>query len=334
LSTFHEILKSLKDKKYAPVYWLDGEEDYFIDALTDYAVKHILEPHERDFNLTILYAQDVGINEVEAAVKRYPMMAERQVVVLKELQNWKNLDSLEPLISKPVPTTVFIVNLRRKMDKRTSLYKTIAKNAMVLDEIKLYENTIGKWVSDHCAMHGIPIEQRAIAVLTDNLGVDLTRLVNSIEMLEILRAGKGTITADMVYQYVGIDRNYNVYELRRALSTRNGKLAMRIAQHFARYTKEHYIGHTVTSVAHFFAQILRYQANHKKLRGAELARVVGIAPRYLDEIARGAAVYSQEQVMAGFEVLSDIDLKSKGVGAANADPGELTMELIARILRL
>ncbi len=330
---FNQILASLKRKEYKPIYWLQGDEPYFIDALTDYFAKHILEPHEQEFNQSVLYAQDVSPAEVASAVKRYPMMAPYQVIIVKEAQNWKDPDGLASIIQHPVPTTILVVAYRdKKLDGRKSFGKEVAKVGVVFNSEKMKDYQVGNWISKHCADHNINIDPRASALLVEYLGADLGMVVNALETLVILAGENNTITPEIVQKNIGIDKNFNIFELRNALGERNAKKAMLIARHFSRNEKEHHVIMTTSSLVKYYGQIIKYQAYHNSMDEQKLAREIEVHPFFLKDLRKAAHNFKEESLMDAMEILSEIDLKSKGVGASGSDSGELTRELVVRLL--
>jgi DNA polymerase-3 subunit delta len=330
---FNQLLSSLKRKEYKPIYWLQGDEPYFIDAITDYAARHILEPHEQDFNQSILYGQDVSPANLVSAVKRFPMMAPYQVIIVKEAQNWKSIEDLEVIIKHPVPTTLLFVAYRnKKLDGRASLTKQLGKMGVVFTSEKMKDYQVAKWVANHCADHNITIDPRAAALLGQYLGADLSKLVNALETLVILSGEKKSITEDLVQKNIGIDKDFNVFELRDAIGARDAHKAMLIARHFARNEKEHHIVMTIGSLTSYFGQLIKYQAYHNSIDENKMASVLGVHPYFVKDYRRFAANFKPESLMDAMEIISEIDLKSKGVGASNAESGELTRELVARLL--
>ncbi len=330
---FNQLLSSLKRKEYKPIYWLQGEEPYFIDAITDYAARNILEPHEQDFNQSILYGQDVSPSNLVSAVKRFPMMAPYQVIIVKEAQNWKSVDELIAIVKHPVPTTILFVAYRnKKLDGRASFTKELSKMGVVYTSEKMKDYQVAGWVANHCADHHISIDPRAAALLAQYLGADLSKLVNALETLVILSGKKKNITPELVQKNIGIDKDFNVFELRDAIGARDANKAMLIARHFARNEKEHHIIMTIGSLTLYFGQLIKYQAHHSSMDEKKMATLLGIHPFFVKDYRRVAANFKPESLMDALEIISEIDLKSKGVGASNAESGELTRELVARLL--
>ncbi|HVU53471.1 MAG TPA: DNA polymerase III subunit delta, partial [Puia sp.] len=228
-----KILADWRKSKFKPVYWLEGEEEYYIDKLVEYAEHQILSEAEAGFNLTVFYGKDADWTAVINACRRYPMFAERQVVLLKEAQQMRDIDKLEAYIEKPLASTVFVVSYKeKKVDGRSKLAKLLKERAELFTTKKLYDNQLPDWTSELVRSKGYTITQKALLLLVDHIGNDLSRIDNEVDKLLVNLAGRNNITEDDIEKYVGVSKEYNVFELQDAFAKRDKVKAMRIIQYF------------------------------------------------------------------------------------------------------
>ncbi len=330
-----KILADLKQKKYAPVYLFDGEEPYFIDLLSDYISKNVLTEAEQEFNQSILYGQDISPEELVPIVKRYPMMAEYQVVIVREAQNWKNFEALETLITDPVKSTVLVINYKgKKLDGRSKFLKLVKKHAVHFNSPKLRDKDIPAWIGNYCASRKIEIEPRAVAMLSENIGTNLGNLVNALEKLEILVPKGESISQDAVQKHIGISKDYNIFELQNAIGARNDYKALFIANYFANNQKEHHVIPVASGLYRYFTKLITYHALVKSTDKQSMARALGIHPYFLTDYQQAARNFHSQRLLDSIDILYDIDLKSKGVKTTRNDSGELVKEMVSRLLRV
>jgi len=233
-----KILKDWNKKQFKPIYWFEGEEDYYIDQLVQYAEHNILSPEEASFNLTVFYGKDANWADVVNACMRYPMFAERQIVLLKEAQQMRDLDKLESYIGKPLSSTIFVVSHKeKKVDGRGKLAKLLKEKGEVLTTKKLYDNQLPEWTNELVQSKGFSISQKALLLLVDHIGNDLSRINNEIEKLLINLGKRTNITEDDIENYVGISKEYNPFELQGALAKKDLAKAMRIIEYFGNNPK-------------------------------------------------------------------------------------------------
>lgn len=329
-----KILADLKNRKFAPVYLFDGEEPYYIDLLSDYIAENVLDEAEREFNQSILYAQDVKPEDLVPVVKRYPMMAEYQVVIVREAQNWRSMDGLESIISNPVSSTILVINIKgKKADGRSKIPKLIKEKGVYFTSSKLRDSDVPKWINDYCKAEGLIIDPRAAAMLAEHIGNHLGNLINAFDKLKILVPKGEKITPEHISQHVGISKDFNIFELQNALGSRNDYRALLIAKHFAERPKDHHVIPVLAGLYRYFLQLLKYHALVRTTDKRALASAMGINPYFLDGYQKAAANYHPFQVLGIIDILHDIDLKSKGVNATAGDSGELIKEMVSRILR-
>jgi DNA polymerase-3 subunit delta len=330
-----EVLKIVNDIKAGnikPIYFLMGEEPYYIDKLSDYIEKNVLTEEEKGFNQTVLYGRDVSIEDIISTAKRYPMMAERQVVIVKEAQDLiRTIDKLESYAENPMATTVLVFCYKYKtLDKRKKLTKLLAKNGVVFESKKLYENQVGDWIKRVLAGKKYAIEPKATAMLVEFLGTDLSKINNELEKLQIILPVNSTITPKHIEENIGFSKDFNVFELRKALGERNQLKAYTIAENFAQNPKDNPMVVTTSLVFGFFIQLLKYHGLKDK-NPKNVAAVLGVNPFFLKEYDVALKNYPMKKVSQIVGALRDIDVKSKGVGANALSQSDLLREMLYKI---
>ena len=251
-----KILNTWKQKKYQPIYWLHGEEEYYIDILMNHAEHHLLSAEEAGFNLTVFYGKDADWAAVMNACKRYPMFAEKQVVILKEAQHMKDIEKLEPYLAAPLASTIFIVGYKGKLlDKRTKLSKTVLSNAEVFNSEKIREYKIQEWIGELVKAKGYSIQPKSIAMLAEHIGNDLSRIANELDKLSLNLAGKTFIGEDDIEKYIGISKEYNVFELQEAIARKDLLKALKIIQYFESNPKAVPIQMALPALYAFFSKV-------------------------------------------------------------------------------
>jgi DNA polymerase III subunit delta len=330
-----EIIKIVNDIKAGnikPIYFLMGEEPYYIDKLSDYIEENVLTEDEKGFNQTILYGRDVSIDDIVSAAKRYPMMAELQVIIVKEAQDLsRTIDQIEKYAENPMPSTILVFCYKYKtLDKRKKAVKLLAKNGLVYESKKLYENQVGQWITRILKPKDYEIEPKANAMLVEFLGTDLSKINNELEKLQIILPKGSTISAKHIEENIGFSKDFNVFELRNALGSRNQLKAYKIAQYFADNPKENPIVMTTSLVFAFFIQILKYHGL-KDRNPNNVASVLGVSPFFLKDYDIALKNYPMRKVSQIVETLRDIDVKSKGVGANALPTHDLLKEMLVKI---
>ncbi|MFE3869203.1 DNA polymerase III subunit delta [Flavobacterium sp. LS2P90] len=330
-----EVLKIVNDIKSCnikPIYFLMGEEPYYIDKLSDYIEKNVLTEEEKGFNQTVLYGRDVSIEDIISTAKRYPMMADRQVVIVKEAQDLiRTIDKLESYAENPMPSTVLVFCYKYKtLDKRKKITKLLAKNGVVFESKKLYENQVGDWIKRVLAGKKYAIEPKATAMLVEFLGTDLSKINNELEKLQIILPAGSTITPKHIEENIGFSKDFNVFELRKALGERNQLKAYTIAENFAQNPKDNPMVVTTSLVFGFFIQLLKYHGL-KDRNPKNVAAVLGVNPFFLKEYDVALKNYPMKKVSQIVGALRDIDVKSKGVGANALSQSDLLREMLYKI---
>jgi DNA polymerase-3 subunit delta len=327
-----KIINDIKAGNIKPIYFLMGEEPYYIDKLTEYIEQNVLQEHERDFNQTILYGRDVTIEDVVGNAKRYPMMADRQVVVVREAQELsRTIDKLENYLENPQETTVLVFAYKYKtLDKRKKITKLLTKYGVVFESKKMYENQVGTWISRVLQGKGYSIEPKANAMLVEFLGNDLSRISNELNKLQIILPKGHTISPKDIEENIGFSKDFNVFELQNALGSRNQVKAYQIAQYFADNPKDNPMVVTTSLVFSFFIKLLKYHGIKDK-NPSKVAPILGVSPFFMKDYDIALKNYPMKKVSTIVAALRDIDVKSKGVGANSLSTHDLLKEMLVKI---
>lgn len=327
-----KIVNDIKSGNIKPIYFLMGEEPYYIDKLSDFIEEKVLTEEEKGFNQTVLYGRDVSIEDIISTAKRYPMMAERQVIIVKEAQDLvRTIDKLESYAENPMATTVLVFCYKYKtLDKRKKITKLLAKNGVVFESKKLYDNQVGDWIKRVLAGKKYQIEPKATAMLVEFLGTDLSKINNELEKLQIILPVGSTITPKHIEENIGFSKDFNVFELRKALGERNQLQAYTIAENFAQNPKDNPMVVTTSLVFGFFIQLLKYHGLKDK-NPKNVAAVIGINPFFMKEYDVALKNYPMKKVSQIVGALRDIDVKSKGVGANALSHSDLLKEMLYKI---
>lgn len=338
--TATDILKDLKNRKFKPVYLLHGEEPYYIDLISSYIEHNALPAAERGFNQTVLYGKDTDIMTVLNAAKRYPMMADHQVVLVKEAQEmkWgkddddkKHINPILAYLENPLPSTILVFcHKYGKFDKRKKTYKAIDKNGLVFESTSLYDNKIPGWIEAFVQEKGYRANQQATALLAEYLGNDLSKIANELEKL-ILNVPQGEeITLKHIQHNIGISKEYNVFELQAALGKKDVLKTNQIINYFEANPKANPIVLLFGNLNNYFSKVLVYHYVKDKTP-QNLAKEMGVNPYFIKDYEQAARNYNFAKTMQIIGLLREYDLKSKGV-ESNLPPGELMRELMFKIL--
>lgn len=326
-----KILVDIKKGLIAPIYFLMGEEPYFIDTVSEYLDKHVLEEDQKGFDQLVLYGQDVTVPAIIDYARRFPMMAERQVIIIKEAQNLKStIDLLVPYVENPTPTTTLVFCYKyESLDKRKKLVKALEKNkaCVVLESNKLYENQIATWLPDVLKKKHLSIQPKATQMLVDFLGTDLSRIQNEVNKLALIVPENTEVTPDIIEKNIGISKEFNNFELKSALAVKDTYKATRILKHFADNPKDNPLVVTLSVLYGFFQQLLSFHGLTDQSDRSVMATVK--VPIFAIKDLRSAAQhYPMKKVSSIIAALRSIDVKSKGVGAASITEADLRKELI------
>lgn len=316
-----------------PIYFLMGEEPYYIDGISDFIEKNVLSDDEKGFNQMVLYGRDVTIDDIVGNAKRYPMMAEYQVVIVKEAQDLsRTIEKLEDYAKKPQPSTILVINYKYKtIDKRKALYKTLQKVGVVYESKKLYENQVADWIRRTLSGQNYTIVPKASQMLVEFLGNDLSRISNELNKLKIILPEGTQITPEHIETNIGISKDFNNFELRKAIGERNVYKAHQIANYFADNPKDNPMFVTVSSLYSFFSQLLHFHGLHDKTP-RNVASSLKINPYFVNEYIEAARNYPMKKVSAAVSTLREFDVKSKGVGANALPQGDLLKEMLYKIM--
>jgi DNA polymerase-3 subunit delta len=326
-----KILNDWKNKLYKSIYWLEGEEDYFIDQVVRYAEHNILTESEASFNLSVFYGKDASWSDVVNTCMRYPMFAERQVVILKEAQQMRDITKLEGYIEKPLRSTVFVVSYKeKKVDGRSKLAKLLKEKGEMLSTKKLYENQLPEWTSDLVKSKGYGIQQKALLLLVDHIGNDLSRIDNEVDKLLVNIGTRKSITEDDVEKYVGISKEYNPFELQNALAKKDIVRAMKIVNYFDANPKAAPIQLVLPTLYNLFSKtymIFGQQSTDEKA----VALNIGVSPYFVKDYLLAAKNYGYQGVENALLLLHHYNLRSVGVGDSGTTDGALLKELVYKI---
>lgn len=335
MSQANSTIQDIKNKKIAPIYFLMGDEPFFIDQISNTIENEVLTEDEKGFNQNIMYGNDVDISDVIGMAKQFPMGAERQVVIIKEAQHLsRTIDQLESYAAQPQPSTVLVINYKGKtLDKRKKLYKTLKNSAVILEFKKLYENQIPDWIENTAKNLGMSIDPKSKFLMAEFLGSDLGRVYNELEKLKIL-VTDGKITPEVVERNIGISKDFNNFELRKAIETKNAPKAFQIAKYFSQNPADNPLVVTLSILFQAFSNIIVYHTLADKSQN-NVARELGIHPFFTRDAATAANNYPLKKATRIISLLRETDVKSKGVGVTgNVTDGELLNELIFKILSL
>lgn len=327
-----KILHDWKLKLYKPVYWLEGEEEYFIDQVVDYAEHHILPESEASFNLTVFYGKDAAWADVVNACMRYPMFADKQVVLLKEAQQMRDINKLEGYIEKPLASTIFVVSYKdKKVDGRSKLAKLLKEKGVLLSTKKLYENQLPEWANTLVRSKGYGIQEKALLLLVDHIGNDLSRIDNEIDKLLVNIGNRKNITEDDVERYVGVSKEYNPFELQGALSKKDLHKAIRIVNYFEANPKAAPIQLVLPALYNLFSKTYMIFGQNNNDEKA-IAMSIGVNPYFVKDYVQTARNYGYEGVRNALLLLHHYNLRSVGVGDTGTSDAALLKELVVKIM--
>ncbi len=331
--TFEEIMNNIRNRKFVPIYLLMGEEPWFIDQVSDLLQETVLDESQKAFNLNIVYGKDLDGIQIDNIARRFPMGAEYNMVVVKEAQSVQKIDNLQYYAQNPLRSTILVLCYKNdSLDKRKKLYKAIEQNGVVLLTKKIYEDQIPRWIEGYLKKKGYHIEPGAAMILTEYLGNDLARVSGEIEKLLItLPAGQTKITPDHIEENSGISKDFNSFELVKALSRKNVLKANRIVNYLADNQRDNHISLTISSLFYFFGKLLAYQFLEDKSTRS-VTSSIGINAYFVPDYEHANRLYPKKKVLVIISLLREYDLKSKGFGNVSAEPGDLLKELIFKIL--
>ena len=326
-----KIITEWKKRDFKPVYWLEGDEEYYIDKLVDFAEHHILNESESSFNLSVFYGRDTSWTDVVNACMSYPMFSDLQVVLLKEAQYLRDIEKLEAYIEKPLATTVFIVSYKdKKLDGRSKLAKLLKQKAVLVTTKKIYESQLPEWTQELLQSKQLSISPKGLALLVDHIGNDLTRIENEIEKMSINLGKRKTITEDDIEEFVGVSKEFNVFELQSALARRDLAKSIRIIQYFESNPKAAPIQLVLPSLYAFFSKVFMiFGAGTKDEKG--IAAAIGVNVYFAKDYLQAAKIYNYEGVERALLLLHQYNLKSVGINSAGTEDASLLKEMVCKM---
>lgn len=339
------LMADMRAGTFKPVYFLHGEEPFYIDRISDYIAEHALKEEEKSFNQTVLYGLDTDVATIVSEAKRFPMMADRQVIIIKEAQQVRNLfpsgdDAKSELVAyaqNPLPSTILVIcHKYKKLDSRKKLAKEflkgVEKHGVVFTSDRIRDYTLPTWISDHVQALGYRIDPRTSSILAEYLGNDLSKIDNELSKLFIELKPGDSITLEQIERNIGISKDFNVFELQNAILNRDVQKANRIIIHFSKNTKEHPIQMLTATLHGFFMKIIMLQYLQQNNRANEAAKVMRVNPYFIKDYQLGARNFSSKKLKSVIGYLRDTDLKSKGIDNVGTDQGDLMKELVFKIM--
>ncbi|HQV55794.1 MAG TPA: DNA polymerase III subunit delta [Chitinophagaceae bacterium] len=327
-----KIINDWKKKSFKPIYWFEGEEEFFIDKAIEYAEHHILSESEASFNLSVFYGKDANWPDIINACKRYPMFAERQVVLLKEAQQMRDVEKLESYIDNPLSSTIFVVSYKdKKLDARKKFAKLVKEKGVLVSTKKMYDKELPQWTQELLQTKGLTITPKGLALLVDHIGNDLTRIENEIDKLSVNLGKRTSITEDDIEKYIGVSKDFNVFELQAALAAKDLSRSIRIIQYFEANPKAAPIQLVLPSLYSFFSKVFMvFGADTQDERA--IATAIGVNPFFMKDYLQAAKLYSYPGVEKALLLLHNYNLKSVGVGSIGTDDASLLKEMVVKIM--
>lgn len=332
MSDYQQIIKQIEKRVFHPVYFLYGEEPFFIDNITKAIEEKVLKEEEKEFNQVVLYGYDTDINELIATLKRFPMMASHMVVILREAQMLKHLEQLQQYVENPMKSTILVICYKyKKLDKRRSFYKTIQKKGVVFESGKVKDYRLPNWISSFVQSEGYKIGEREAILISEHLGNDLSKVSNELGKVFLSLDPGNKITSSIIEQSIGISKDYNLFELQKAIGEKNLEKANRIVFYFSENPKDNPLVMVVAVLYSYFSKLLKMHFLKGRTK-QEVASVLGVNPFFVSEYQTAARNYSAKKVIKIIEHLRSCDLKSKGIGNISASQPGLLKELIFKIM--
>lgn len=334
MSDFDQIMRDLKDRKFAPIYFLCGEEPYFIDRITSYIQDHALAEAEKGFNQTVLYGKDTQEETIVAEAKRFPMMAERQVVIVKEAQHLRSLDKLVPYLDQPQPSTILVLAYKKKApDGRKAFGKKVKKQAVYFESKTLWEKDMLHWIERIFGDHGYKTDFKAVSLLFEYMGSDLGRIASEAQKLKNIIPGGTALTPELIEEHIGISKDYNNFELIHAVAEMDLQKANKIIQYFAANPKDNPLVVTIATLFNFYRDLFMYHSlKDKSVNHVKDALKVNYYKAL--ELQQAGNRIPLRSVSNSIAVLREYDLKGKGVKNDSVSQDQLLREMIYRLFAL
>mgnify|MGYP003605290423 FL=1 len=332
------IFKNIKNKEFLPIYFFHGEEAYYIDIAVKALENDVLTEEEKAFNQTVVYGKDTNYNEILSLAKQYPMMGDKQLIIVKEAQDLKFNDEetkiLEKYVENPVESTILVfAHKHKKVDSRKKVFKTLDKAKMLFHSEPVKDYNLAKWIDDEARNLQIKLAPGISQLLADYLGNDLSRIANELNKMKLVLKDGEVLDGKLVETHIGISKEFNVFELQKALGKKDANTAFKIAYYMGKNPKTNPIVMTIGNLYNFFSNVVLYHTvSHQS--PPTIASELGINPYFVKDYAEAARLYPLKFATRIISVLREIDLKSKGLGAVNMDEGELLKEMVYKIINI
>ena len=328
---YNEIIESINNKRYFNLYFLAGDENYYIDKISNYISKNVLNDEEKAFNQVVLYGKETNIKDVISEAKQYPFGAINRVVIIKEAQQLRNLEKIDEYLDNPLDSTILVICYKKKIDKRKSYVKKITKQNQLFESNKLYENQVSGWLNTYCKEHNIQITNESCEILVQHLGIDLTKITNEIDKLLLNLESGNQITPDLIEKHIGISKEFNIFELQNSLGKKDILQTNKIAKYLSANSKNHPFVLTISSIFSFFKKVLIYK-QIQNLDKKTIASTLKINPYFVSQYQIASRNYTLQQLNYIFDQIKIYELRSKGIGNNNTSSKSLLEELSFKIL--
>lgn len=327
-----KIINDWKKNQFAPIYWLEGDESYYIDLVVEYAEKQIIPTEQQDFNLTIFYGKDAAWAEVINACRRYPAFGDKQVVVIKEAQYMNNIEQLQPYFENPLASTILVIAYKEKnIDGRKAFGKMLKTKAVYIATKKMYDNQLPEWVMQFVKASGYQINGKAVQIIVDHIGNDLSRIQNELQKLMVNLGDRKSITEEDIEKYIGISKEYNAFEFQDAIGQKNFSKAMRMVQYFESNSKAAPIQLILPTLYSFFSKLyMIYGLGTKDER--RIASEIGLNPFVVKNYTQSLNHYSYNKVQQILLLIQEYNLRVLGINDASNEDADLLKELVVKIM--
>ena len=332
MNTTSEIKNDIKTKNFSPIYLLMGEEEFYIDNITNLFVENVLTEQEKQFNLNILYGKETSVGQIISICKKYPLNSQYQIVLIKEAQDLsRSFDGLIDYFKNPLDSTILVINYKYKsIDKRKSFFKALQKNAKIFESKKLYDNQVQNWINETTTRAGFSIDKKSVVLINEHLGNSLSKIYNELDKLFEIKKKEKSIELSDIEKYIGISKEFNNFELRKALGEKKYNKAFQIVQYFSENPRSNPLVVTVSTIFDFFNKLLLFHSN-SSLSDSKIASILGVNPYFINEYKTASSNYNLKQVVSIISLIRDYDMFSKGVGIKKAD-SFLLKEMVVRII--
>ncbi len=333
MNEINQIVSDIKSGIYKPIYFLMGEESYYIDKISDFIEETVLDEAEKGFNQVVMYGRDTSVEDIIASAKRFPMMAEHQVVIVKEAQDLsRTIEKLTSYAENPQPSTILVINYKyKKLDKRKKLYKAIQKQGLLFESKKLYENQVADWICRVLSGKNYQVEPKAAQMLVEFLGTDLSKISNELNKLTTILPQNTIINPEHIEENIGISKDFNNFELRKAIGEKNIVKANRIINYFAQNPRNNPLVMTISLLNSFFTQLLKYHSLQDKSKNS-VSKALGVSPYFVNDYVSASRNYPLRKVSRTISLLREADVKSKGVGAHQLSNADILKELLFKVM--